>query len=73
MTIGQAYKKTLLEPAKDGTYVASVPKPESGWTAFFAELVYDSGKGPPYKFTTQVGIVPDVLPHKLEELKKTPK
>lgn len=70
MTIGKAYKKTTLEPVTEGTYVARVPKPESGWTAFFVELVYDNGTPTPYKFTTQVGIAPDVLPHTIEEFKK---
>jgi PhoPQ-activated pathogenicity-related protein len=73
MTIGQAYKKSRVEPMKEGTYVASVAKPETGWTAFFVELVFDNGTKTPFKFTTQVGIVPDVLPHKLEESKKPAK
>ena len=33
-----------------------------GWTAFFVELVYDSGTPIPYKFTTQVHVVPERLP-----------
>jgi len=49
-----------------------VRKPESGWTAFFVELVFDSGDDKaPYKFTTQVQVVPDVLPHNFEEFRKT--
>jgi hypothetical protein len=50
-----------------------VPKPTSGWTAFFAELVFDRDGPAPFKFTTPVSIVPDVLPHRLEELPKAPK
>ena len=50
-----------------------MPKPEAGWTAFFVELVFDSGGKVPFKFTTQVSIVPDVLPHKIEEAKKPAK
>ncbi|MCI0704696.1 MAG: PhoPQ-activated pathogenicity-related family protein [Planctomycetia bacterium] len=73
VTIGAAYKKSPLEPGKDGVYVAKVPKPETGWTAFFVELVFDSGGKVPFKFTTQVSIVPDVLPHKIEEAKKPEK
>ena len=46
-----------------------VAKPETGWTAFFVELVFDSGGKVPFKFTTQVSIVPDLLPHKIEEAK----
>jgi PhoPQ-activated pathogenicity-related protein len=67
--IKDAYKKSTLKAEPDGTYVAKVPKPESGWTAYFVELVYDSGTDVPYKFTTQVAIVPDVLPHTIEGAK----
>ena len=69
VTIGPAYKKSPLKPNDDGTYTATVAKPETGWTAFFVEMVFDSGGKVPFKFTTQVSIVPDVLPHKLEEAK----
>ena len=73
VTIGRAYKKSRLEASGDGTYVAKVAKPESGWTAFFVELVFDSGQKVPYKFTTQVSIVPDILPHSIDELRKVGK
>jgi PhoPQ-activated pathogenicity-related protein len=71
LSIGKAYRKSELKSAGKGTYVARVSKPEAGWTAFFAELVFDSGEKEPYKFTTQVQIVPDVLPHSFEEFRKT--
>jgi PhoPQ-activated pathogenicity-related protein len=71
--IGQAYKKSKLEPVEDGVYVAKVAKPEAGWTAFFVELTYDSGGKVPFKFSTQVSIVPDILPHKIEEASKKDK
>ncbi len=71
--IGPAYKKSRLDPGDGGVYVAKVAKPETGWTAFFVELVFDSGGKVPFKFTTQVSIVPDVLPHKIEEATKPPK
>lgn len=70
VTIDAAYKKSRLDANKDGTYTAKVSKPETGWTAFFVELAFDSGTKTPFKFTTQVSIVPDVLPHKIEEAKK---
>jgi len=70
-SIGPAYKKSALESEGDGIYVARVNKPAEGWTAFFAELVFDSGDKPPYKFTTQVHIMPDVLPHSFDEFRKT--
>lgn len=64
-TIGKAYTSTPVEAAGDGAYVARVPVPEKGWTAYFVELVYDSGlEQAPFKFTTQVKVTPDVLPFK---------
>jgi PhoPQ-activated pathogenicity-related protein len=73
MTLGPAYKQTRLEADGDGVYTARVPKPASGWTAFFVELVFDSGAKVPFKFTTPVSIVPDVLPHRIEESRTAPK
>jgi PhoPQ-activated pathogenicity-related protein len=72
LTIGKAYRSSPLEPDGKGVYVGKVVKPASGWTAFFVELVFDSGDAKaPYKFTTQVQVVPDVLPHRFEEFRKT--
>jgi PhoPQ-activated pathogenicity-related protein len=71
MTIGKAYKSSALETDGKGVYVGRVVKPASGWTAFFVELVFDSGDAKVlYKFTTQVQVVPDVLPHSFEEFRK---
>jgi len=61
-TIGNAYTSTPLKEEKPGVYVARVNKPASGFTAFFVELVYDSGGKYPFKFTSEVSVVPDVLP-----------
>ena len=61
-TIGHAYTSSPLKESKPGVYEARVPKPASGFTAFFVELVYDSGGKYPFKFTTEVSVVPDVLP-----------
>jgi hypothetical protein len=71
VSIDKAYKKSALTSQADGSYLAKVEKPPQGWTAFFVELVYPSGEKTPYKFTTQVSIVPDVLPHSIEEFRKT--
>jgi hypothetical protein len=72
LSIGKAYKKSALKGDGEGVYVARVDRPAAGWTAFFAELVFDSGDPrAPYKFTTQVHIVPDVLPHSFEDFRKT--
>jgi len=61
LTIGQAWAGKPLEGA-GGVYVAQVPKPEQGWTAFFVELTFPSGGKYPWKFTTDVVVVPDVYP-----------
>jgi len=61
-SIGAAYKSQPLKPGANGEYVASVPKPEKGWTAYFVELTYPSGGRYPFKFTTGVRVVPDTLP-----------
>jgi PhoPQ-activated pathogenicity-related protein len=71
MTIGKAWTKSELKSEGKGVYVARVKKPEAGWTAFLVELVFGSGEKPAFKFTTQVQIVPDVLPHDFEEFRKT--
>jgi PhoPQ-activated pathogenicity-related protein len=71
VSLGPAYQKSRLESESDGVYVARVKAPKEGWTAFFAELVYDSPAKVPFKFTTQVHIVPDVLPHSIEEFRRT--
>jgi PhoPQ-activated pathogenicity-related protein len=72
MTNGKAYWLSPLEGDDKGRYVGRVEKPESGWTAFFVELVFDSGdEKVPYRFTTQVQVVPDVLPHNFEEFRRT--
>ena len=63
--IGPAYQSTTLTDQGGGVYVGRVPQPPKGWTAFFVELTFPSGNSsPPFKFTTQVNVVPDVLPHK---------
>jgi PhoPQ-activated pathogenicity-related protein len=60
--IGPAYKSAPLTPAGPNTWVARVPAPPKGWTAFFVELTYPTGSRYPLKFTTGVRVVPDALP-----------
>lgn len=61
--IGAAYTSSILTDHGGGVYVGQVPVPPAGWTAFFVELTYASGGPSPFKFTTQVRVVPDVLPY----------
>jgi PhoPQ-activated pathogenicity-related protein len=67
--IGKAWTSTRLAPEAAGLYVGRVPKTSQGFTAFFVELVYDSGGKYPFKFTTEVSVVPDVLPYKWKDAK----
>ncbi|HEY2892931.1 MAG TPA: hypothetical protein VGJ16_01915, partial [Pirellulales bacterium] len=60
------WKDSPLEE-QNGQYVAKVPDPTKGWTAFMVELTYPSGlEAAPYKFTTDVHVVPNKLPFKFE-------
>ena len=64
-TLGPKWESTRLSDQSGGVYLAKVPKPAKGWTAFFVELTFPSGKDTPaFKFTTQVSVVPDLLPFK---------
>jgi PhoPQ-activated pathogenicity-related protein len=61
MTIGPAYRSTPLAE-ENGAYVARVAKPDKGWTAYFVELTFPSGGKYPFKLTTPVRVIPEVLP-----------
>jgi PhoPQ-activated pathogenicity-related protein len=63
-TLGRKFTSTVLESRSPGVYVASVPPPEKGWTAYFVELTYEVGAPVPLKLTTNVRVAPDVLPYR---------
>ena len=64
-SLGKAYTSTVLQPGTEGNYLAQVPMPTEGYTAFFVEVSFDSGiPSAPFKFTTEVSIIPDTLPYK---------
>jgi PhoPQ-activated pathogenicity-related protein len=64
-TIGKAWTTTELVAEADGTYLARVDKPDKGWTAYMVELTFSAQGGPaPFKFTTEVKVVPNTLPFK---------
>ena len=65
-TIGPAWTSRDLKE-EGGVYVGRVEKPAKGWTAFFVELNYPSGSVSPFKFTTQVRVIPDVKPAKYQK------
>ncbi len=62
-TLGPRYTRTELPAHADGSFVARVPAPDAGWTAFFVELTYDIGEAVPLKLTTAVRVLPDTLPY----------
>jgi PhoPQ-activated pathogenicity-related protein len=68
--IGKTWTKTVLKQQEGNTYVGMVDTPEEGYTAYFVELVYDNGGEEPFKFTTDVNVIPDVLPYRLEDYGK---
>ena len=71
-TLGKVWKSSPVN-GRDGVYEATVAKPGKGWTAYFVELTFPGPlgeKGPPFKFTTQVKVVPDVLPFRHPPEKK---
>jgi len=58
---------TDLNDEGHGTYVGRVTKPSLGWTAYMVELTFmPEGAPAPLKFTTQVNVIPDVMPFKFE-------
>jgi PhoPQ-activated pathogenicity-related protein len=64
-SVGKIYTSTVIEPGPEGNYFAQVPMPTEGFTAFFVEATFESGiPAAPFKFTTEVSIVPDTLPYK---------
>jgi PhoPQ-activated pathogenicity-related protein len=69
-TIGNAYHSTVLSAEKNGTYVGKAAKPETGYTAFFVEMLYPGPSGHNFKFTTEVSVVPDVLPFRWQDATK---
>lgn len=62
-SLGPKYVSRPLEARTDGTYVGQVAQAEKGWTAFFVELTFDVGAPVPWKCTTSVRVLPDILPY----------
>ena len=61
--LGTNWISSTLTDQGGGVYIGAVPVPNRGWTGFFVELTYPGSGVQPYKFTTQVYVVPDVLPY----------
>jgi PhoPQ-activated pathogenicity-related protein len=61
--IGNAYQSTRLTPSGPNTWVARVPAPKKGWTAFFIEMTFPTGGKYPLKVTSGIRVLPDTLPY----------
>ena len=64
--IGRAYQSTPLEEIEPGTYQVKLNPPEQGYTAYYVEMHYSSGISAPFKFSTEVKVVPDVTEYQWE-------
>ncbi|MBP8302945.1 MAG: PhoPQ-activated pathogenicity-related family protein [Phycisphaerae bacterium] len=62
-TLGGVWTCSDLGAMESNLYVARVPTPAMGWTAFFAELTFDSGPALPATYTTEIHVVPRCLPY----------
>lgn len=65
--IGKAFSSSPLAAMDDGAYRAELAPPDKGFSAYFVELVFDSGGSHPFKFTTDVRVVPDRLPYRFDD------
>ena len=61
---------TALEVAPSNTVEVRLQAPDRGWRACFVEMSFDSGSAVPFTFTTDVMVVPDVLPFALAPIEK---
>lgn len=61
--IGAACNSSILTDQGNGIYIGEVDTPDSGWTAFFIEVIYPTGGQFSHKFTTDVSFLPITLPH----------
>ncbi len=66
-TIGNAYAASAMTPLPNGDYKIRVADPAKGYTAFFVELTYDWGYKYPFKFTSEISVVPTAMPHQWSE------
>lgn len=61
--VGDIWQPTPMRPDDDGLYHARIESPEAGFIAFFVEARFRvEGLPIPLTFTTEVHVLPDVLP-----------
>lgn len=66
-SLGRVWTSTDLARERDGSWISRVPRPVTGWTAYFVELTFPSGSVAPFIFTTVPRVFPDVQPHQWVE------
>lgn len=57
------YSSSALSESTPGHYVTNVALPGAGFKAFFVEFTFPSGGTFPFRMTTEVSVIPDVLPY----------
>jgi PhoPQ-activated pathogenicity-related protein len=62
-TFGPKWQSSTLNE-QAGVYVGKVAEPAKGWTAFMVELTFPTSHQEPFKFTTQVRVLPETTSHK---------
>lgn len=60
--VGPIYTSVPVQEIEPGVYVGKIDAPKEGFTAFFVELTHDIGSHYPMKVTTDVRVLPEVLP-----------
>ena len=61
-TVGPIYTPTPLKLSDGDNQTLQIPTPEKGWNAYFVEFTYDIGAAAPLKVSTEVKVIPDILP-----------
>lgn len=67
-TIGAAWTSRPIAANGQGKWVGKVEEPEAGFTAFMVEFVFDSGGKYPIKATTDIKVIPDLLPFQGDQM-----
>ena len=61
-TIGRSWQALPLAPVSPGMYAIPIPQPDTGWTAYFVDLIYPGVANVPQTYSTAVFVSPDTLP-----------
>ena len=60
--VGPVYTPTPIKLSDGDNQTLQIPTPEKGWNAYFVEFTYDIGAATPLKVSTEVKVIPDILP-----------